>query len=274
MPRPCKTASGRRIKQPQNVGRSMLRPYKTFNPVIGCMKFISSFLKFTGAITILCAFLGFFTLVFAGYWLQSEDTLEPGQVADAVVVLGGGYFRPLYAADLYLEGRAPVVYVGRVVPSRDAQILKEVDVNLPLQEEIYRRILVRKGVPRDAVKLYGHLLISTAQEAHTLKEIFQGAPKTLILVTSPFHVRRAKLIFEDILPECKIIAVGTPYEPFPKKWWSTQRSALNVLNETGKFLFYLAGGRFTTFEVDSDYAPAFGDNATAPPGLPVPSPAN
>jgi len=228
------------------------------------MKFISFLLKLTGFITILCVFLGFLAFFSAGYWLQAEDTLGEGEVADAIVVLGGGYSRPLYAADLYLQGRAPVVYVGRVIPPKDARILKEVDVDLPPQEEIYRRILVRKGVPKDAVRLYGNRLISTAQEAKALKEIFKGEPKTIIIVTSPFHVRRAKLIFEDILPECTILAVKTPYEPFPKKWWATQRSALNVVSETSKFLFYLAGGRFTTFDAAPDRDPDFGHNATTP----------
>ncbi|MDY7000531.1 MAG: YdcF family protein [Thermodesulfobacteriota bacterium] len=240
------------------------------------MKFISFLLKLTGFLTIFCAFVGFLTLMLAGYWLQAEDKLEPGQVADAIVVLGGSYFRPLYAADLYIEGRAPVVYVGRVIPPKEAKILKEVDVDLPLQEEAYRRILVRKGVPQEAVRLYGHRLISTAQEAQALKGIFKGEPRTLILVTSPFHVRRAKLIFEDILPECEILAVGSPYEPFPKKWWTTQQSALKVVSETSKFLFYLAGGRFETFEAAPDCGPVFGDNATAQPtvqpGTPSPAP--
>jgi uncharacterized SAM-binding protein YcdF (DUF218 family) len=57
-------------------------------------------------------------------------------------------------------------------------------------------------------------------------------------------VRRAKLIFERALPEAEILALGTPYEDFPRKWWADRGAALQVVLECAKFVHYLIGGRF------------------------------
>ena len=210
---------------------------------------LSAFLKFIGFVAILSVFVVGFGLFFAGYWLQTEDEIVETDTTDAIVVLGGSYFRPLYAADLYNEGYAPIIYVSKTRNKKSADILKSVDINLPPQEEIYRRLLQKRGVPEPAIRFFGESVISTAQEAEGLKDLLGNESKKLILVTSPYHVRRAKLVFEDTLPKCTILATGTPYQSFPKRWWTTQYSALKVVNETIKTLFYLAGGRFSSKDI-------------------------
>ena len=210
---------------------------------------IGSFLKVIGFITVFSIIILGTGLFLAGYWLQTGDKIVPLKKADAIVILAGSYFRPRYAADLYNQGVATVVYVSRAIERKDRELLKSVDVNLPLQEEIFHRLLRKKGVPDSAIRFFGKSLISTTQEAEALKEIIGNEPKTLILVTSSYHVRRAKLIFEDILPKCTILATGTPYQSFPKKWWSTRTSALNTVNEAIKIIFYSLGGRFESDDV-------------------------
>jgi len=210
---------------------------------------IGSLLKIIGLITILCIVIGGAGLFLAGYWLQAGDEIAPFETADAIVVLGGSYFRPLYAADLYNQGVAPLIYVSRPIKRKDRKLLKSVDVNLPPQVEIFRRLLVKRGVPEPAIRFFGESVISTAQEAEALKDLLGNKSKKLVLVTSPYHVRRAKLVFEDSLPKCIILSTGTPYQYFPKEWWRTRESALKVVNETVKTLFYLVGGRFTSNDI-------------------------
>ena len=140
-------------------------------------------------------------------------------------------------------------WVAIRVERKDTKLLKSVGVNLPSQEEIFHRLLRKEGVPGNAIRFFGKSVISTAQEAQALKEIIGDERKTLILVTSPYHVRRAKIVFEDVLPECTVLAAGTPYQVFPKRWWSTRTSALKVVNETVKIFFYLLGGRFESDNV-------------------------
>lgn len=207
-------------------------------------RFVNNLLKLIGLGSIVFLVIGMFGLFLAGHWLQAGDEIKVTDKADAIVLLSGSYFRPLYAADLYNQGVAPVVYVSRPIERKDRKLLKSVEVNLPSQEEIFCRLLRKKGVPDKAIRFFGESVISTAQEAEALKEIVGNEPKTLILVTSPYHVRRAKMVFEDILPKCTVLATGIPYQAFPKKWWSNRQSALKVVNETVKIIFYLLGGRF------------------------------
>jgi len=210
---------------------------------------IGGFFKVIGFVTVLCIIVGGVGIFLAGYWLQAGDEAELSKKADAIVVLGGSYFRPLYAADLYNQGFAPVIYVSRPIERKDSKLLKSVGVNLPSQEEIFHRLLRKGGVPGNAIRFFGKSVISTAQEAQALKEIIGDERKTLILVTSPYHVRRAKMVFEDVLPACTVLAAGTPYQVFPKRWWSTRQSALKTVNETFKIIFYLLGGRFESDNV-------------------------
>jgi len=211
--------------------------------------FFGSFFKVIGFVTVFSIIVFGIGLFLAGHWLQSGDEIDPSKKADVIVVLAGSYFRPLYAAELYNQGVGSVVYVSRAIDRKDRKLLESVDVNLPLQEDIFHRILQKKGVPDSAIRFFGKSLISTAQEAEAFKEAIGNEPKTVVLVTSPYHVRRAEMIFEDALPNCTVLAVGTPYEPFPKKWWLARTPAMNTFNETIKILFYLLGGYFESDSV-------------------------
>jgi uncharacterized SAM-binding protein YcdF (DUF218 family) len=210
---------------------------------------IGGLLKVIGFVTVVCIIAGGVGIFLAGYWLQAGDEVDLSKKSDAIVVLGGSYFRPLYAAELYEKGVAPVIYVSRPIERKDRELLKSVGVNLPLQEEVFGRLLKKKGVPGDVIRFFGDSVISTAQEAQALKSEIGNERKTLVLVTSPYHVRRAKMVFEDVLPECKVLAMGTPYEVFPKRWWSTRQSALKTVNETVKIIFYMLGGQFESDDV-------------------------
>jgi hypothetical protein len=52
------------------------------------------------------------------------------------------------------------------------------------------------------------------------------------------------MIIRDVLGGYDVKVVATPYEPFPKKWWTDQDSARNVILEAFKILFYKLGGTF------------------------------
>ena len=174
-------------------------------------------------------------------WLRAGD--QP-QKADAILVLSGDYARPFQAADLYRQGLAPKVYVS--VPARDAQyrLLDEAGIDFPREEEIMRQVLRKKGVPAGVIEFFGKDSISTAAEAQAARALFaKGAPK-LLVVTSPYHLRRARMTFSDALPAADIRVIATSYDPFPQWWWQEQRAARNVLLELAKITYYKLGGRF------------------------------
>lgn len=179
---------------------------------------------------------------FAATWLLQSDPVER---ADAVVVLAGDVRRTLYAADLFRQGYASLVLVSR--PGRDARekTLDRMGVFFPRAEEISTEVLRRNGVPLQRIEVFGTTSLSTYEEALALRQRFAEHSPHLLVVTSPYHVRRARLILSSALPKAKLTVVATPHEEFPERWWTSQDSARDLLLELAKLAFYASGGRFT-----------------------------
>lgn len=185
--------------------------------------------------------IGVGLLLSAGYWLQTGD---PPVRSDAMVVLGGNFNRAAYGAELYQLGMARKVYIGRVARWPSERVLDQNHIAFPRREELYKTILRKKGVPDEAMEYFGDDLLSTAQEAEALAAQLGKEPGSLLVVTSPYHVRRARMIFTDALPGWQIRVVGTPSERIATAWWKNQDSARIVLLEIPKTIFYMLGGRF------------------------------
>ena len=180
-------------------------------------------------------------LSYAGEWLSVGD--QP-QKADAILVLGGSFTRPFQAADLYRQGFARKIYVS--VPAREDQyrLVDEAGVSFPREEEVVRQVLLKKGVPASAIEYFGNGSLSTAAEAQAARVLFgKGAPR-LLVVTSPYHLRRARMTFSAALPAADIRVIATSYDPLPLAWWKDQSAARNVLLELAKITYYKLGGRF------------------------------
>ena len=127
-------------------------------------------------------------------------------------------------------------------------MLDDLGIFIPRAEDIDKQILLKKGVHEQNIHFFGQSSLSTIQEAEAASKLFRGDSCKIIIVTSPYHVRRASMIFKDTMQNCQFRVLGTPYEPFPEKWWTDQDAARNVLLETSKTVFYLFGGRFRSHE--------------------------
>jgi uncharacterized SAM-binding protein YcdF (DUF218 family) len=180
-------------------------------------------------------------LFFASRWLPDSDAVAP---ADAIVVLAGDTRRTLYAADLYRQGLAPQVLISRPIRGVRERILEDMGVPLPSAEEYERMIMLRKGVPATAIDIFGSGSISTYEEGRVLGQRYAGYTPNLLAVTSPYHVRRARMILTNALPGARICVVATPYETFPERWWASQDAARDLLLELTKIAFYAVGGRY------------------------------
>jgi uncharacterized SAM-binding protein YcdF (DUF218 family) len=132
----------------------------------------------------------------------------------------------------------------RPVRERPLAMLDELGVQMPRMENIYREVLLKKGVPEQYIHLLGDSCLSTIDEAEAAKSIFHNNNCKVLVVTSPFHVKRTQIIFQDRMEQCQFKVLATPYEPFPKQWWTDQDSARNVVLELIKIIFYNLGGRF------------------------------
>ena len=194
------------------------------------------------ALAILCG-VGAIVVLNAGRWLETQD---PPRSADAIVVLGGGYFRPLYAGELYRKGLAPRVIISRPRPDPATAPYAALGITLVPQDELYREVLVAMGVPGERIRTVDGTAISTFDEANLVRRALDASVRSLLVVTSPYHVRRARMIFTDVLAGSgvQIAVAGVPEEQIPRRWWASQDSAREVLLEYAKLAFYLAGGRF------------------------------
>lgn len=204
------------------------------NCVRGCLLAIVMTV-FTGAAGLACL------LFFASRWLPDSDAVA---TADAIVVLAGDSRRTLYAADLYRQGMAAQVLVSRPIRGARERILEDLGIPMPAAEEYDRMILLRKGVPEAAIDIFGSGSISTYEEGRVLGLRYAGRSPDLLAVTSPYHVRRARMILTNALPGARIHVVATPYETFPEHWWASQDAARDLLLELTKIVFYSVGGRY------------------------------
>ena len=129
-----------------------------------------------------------------GRALVVEDALAP---ADAVVVVAGGIpTREATAAGLYRRGWAPrVVLSNNFTPDRVRELIALGVRRLDYQGES-RLVLEQHGVPPDAIVALPVVVKTTEAELRLVAEAAQARDwRRIILVTSPQHSRRVKLVW-------------------------------------------------------------------------------
>jgi uncharacterized SAM-binding protein YcdF (DUF218 family) len=164
------------------------------------------------------------------------DVSQPPHVVDCVMVLGGGVdSRPFAAAALIKAGRARQVLLPRVQLDAAAQ-----DGFLPPEQEITRQVLLKRGVPATAIRLLPGDVASTQDEARALAAYLADKPDlTVAVVTTTWHTRRARRVFEQVLGEraTQLSFVGVPTDGYaPDDWWRHDDSFATYLTEYAKLL--------------------------------------
>jgi uncharacterized SAM-binding protein YcdF (DUF218 family) len=184
--------------------------------------------------------------------LQVED---PIQKAEYILPLAGNWHRMIKAAELYKAGYAPRILLSNAVirpPNRIDRLREEMGIQRLSPRVFRKRLMFHLGIPEEALIAFGDGHISTTEESeafkHHLKEqktnSRSGTPRRVILVTSPFHTRRAKMIFEATMPDINFMMTSPPEGKLKAQWWRDQRSAQLAVSEGFKIAFYLLGGSF------------------------------
>jgi uncharacterized SAM-binding protein YcdF (DUF218 family) len=178
-----------------------------------------------------------------GHFLTKEDPL---QKADAIAVLAGtGMDRPLEAVDLYKEGYAPRIVLTHEMREPSYVALAARGVTVPNEADEQREILVRLGVPANAIVLPMRIHDNTAQEAQTFRELaMKNRWRRIIVVTSKYHLRRAGFAIRREMggTGVEVEMHGTRYENAnPDRWWTTRSDLRWVLDESAKLIAYELG---------------------------------
>jgi uncharacterized SAM-binding protein YcdF (DUF218 family) len=186
---------------------------------------LSSLLSFL-LVVVLCAVLYFARspiLRFVGEGWIVEDALSR---ADAIIVLSDDNFyadRATHAADLYRHGMAPIVVASgrRLRPNAGIAELMEHD-------------LIERGVPKDKILRLSHNAENTREEAETTaQQALERKWRSVIVVTSNYHTRRARYIFSHVFPpQTRVRVSGAPDGDFdPDHWWQTRKSLKEFVRE-------------------------------------------
>ncbi len=72
------------------------------------------------------------------------------------------------------------------------------------------------------------------------KYIQQIGITSIIVVTSKYHTRRARLAFRGVLPDTvSVTVVGTRFDSYnPWKWWWNSDTVRHVIHEYGGLIYY------------------------------------
>ena len=169
---------------------------------------------------------------------------KPMEKADAILVLGGSatYIeRTQKAAELYKMGSAPRVFL---TDDGERAGWSKTEQRNPHYFELAKRSLTSHGVPEDAIGVLPGEVTGTDWEARALSlEIETSGLKSVLLVTSAYHSRRALWTFERFLAG-KNVTIGIEHPPTgeqtpgPRFWWLSSRGWQMVAGEYVKSAVY------------------------------------
>lgn len=164
-------------------------------------------------------------LVGIGHALAVEDPLAP---ADAIVAVSGDSGpRVATAVDLWKKGYAGViVFSGGSLDPRSAP-----------SAELMKREAVALGVPEDRIRIEPEAA-TTQQNAKLVAELMHASGlRSAILVTSPYHQRRAAMHFSREFSRFGLTFINHPAaDPrwSPDRWWASEPARSLTVVELAK----------------------------------------
>ncbi len=195
---------------------------------------------------LLLAFSGFLVVFFLvvfprlGSFLVVEGDMQHADVM--VILMGGALERELEAADVYHGG-----FVTRIVMvefgSHNQKLLDSFNIDLPRGLETTVSVLSQLGVSHCHIEIIPGEVSSTRGEAVAVLGYLRDHPEinSVIMVSSPFHIRRSLMIFRKELRKLdrEVVVIPRPsgYGDYEiKKWYSHRNSSKAVLLEYLKLL--------------------------------------
>lgn len=159
----------------------------------------------------------------AGGALVVEDPLEK---SDAILLLSDDNFyadRATRVAELYRQSLAPIVVASGIRLRPYAGIA-----------ELMTHDLIERGVPKERIVPFPQDADNTREEAEALKALVaQKNWKSVIIVTSNYHTRRAQYIFRKVFPaDVKIAMASARDADFdPSNWYEHRRAVKRFEHE-------------------------------------------
>lgn len=150
---------------------------------------------------------------------------ESPKQSDVIIVLSGGQGRVEKAVELFRANYAPYILLSNAKQSAS-------------ESGDMIQTAIALGVPENAV-LTENAADSTYQNAEfTLPIMKEHDFKSAIVVSSDFHMRRVKLLFDRVYKksDIELTYVGSVSGYNAKRWWSDRKSRETTFNEYVKMI--------------------------------------
>jgi uncharacterized SAM-binding protein YcdF (DUF218 family) len=170
-------------------------------------------------------------LMLIGDFLIIEDPLKP---ADIIHVIAGDDYRTDYAIQLYKQGYGKTLFFTG----------GWCKFHLYNHGEHAETLSLTQGVALSAIAYDDSEVMSTYMEAERLKVWIAHSPipiRSVIVVSDPFHMRRARWTYKKVLGESIEVQMAlVPFEktPYLQRWWLDPLSKKYVMDEYLKLIYY------------------------------------
>lgn len=177
------------------------------------------------------------------WWVASPLRVAAApQAADVIVVFaggvgesgkaGGGYQERIsQAVDLYRAGHAPRLLIssGYVFTLREAEVMKTVAVD--------------NGVPADAILLEEQARNTFENVTLSGRILDERGWRRILLVSSPYHMRRAVATWRKLMPGIEVIPTPVPQSQFyVHEWGASLEQIRGILHEYAALADYWRRG--------------------------------
>ena len=166
---------------------------------------------------------------------------DPLHHADIIFVLSGDVNnRPFHASELFKQGLAPQIVMAQEEDS------PAVEIGLfPNGTDVMVEVIKKQGIPAKNITVIHAAggATSTFDETQLLRGYVENNNiERVILVTSAFHTRRAKWIFNRELAGTGVtleMSAAPQWKFNETDWWQEERGLIMLANEYIKLVYYV-----------------------------------
>jgi uncharacterized SAM-binding protein YcdF (DUF218 family) len=170
-----------------------------------------------------------------GKWLNATDASE--QTEMCFVLGGNSYERGIAATDLYKQfPQQKFTATGGNYPY---QILC-LDTTM-LECELTRHFMISQGVPETQIDTLSSAHSTMDESNEILVWCKANNAKHITVISSAFHMRRVRMVFEDKFEEAGIkinFHGAAPIEYNELNWWQNEEGLIMTNNELVKIFYY------------------------------------
>ena len=144
------------------------------------------------------------------------------QHVDVIIILGGDSERIPYGAKLYKSN-----YSDKIIISGD--------------KEAGKKQAIESGITLKVVILEDKSTTTCENAKFSRSIMLQNNFTSAIVVSSPYHMRRASWLFGDVFKNDNITLLYSPVDNSwfkPEKWWTNKMEMHVVVEEYSKFIYY------------------------------------